>query len=57
MIKKELDDLRDIITWYGPNNDFNMNKTGYFFKVLPKRGYIHRKDAKISCGTEHMELK
>ena len=36
--------IREKIKKYDPNNVYNMDETGLFFKVLPNRSYVNEKD-------------
>ena len=56
-IKRELYSLHDIIYKYNPHNLFNMEKTGYLFKIISKRGYICKKQIKHARGFQKYEIQ
>ena len=56
-VELEIAILREKIKKYDPNNVYNMDETGLFFKVLPNRSYVKEKDCKNARGTKLMKAK
>lgn len=54
-IADEISDLRKVVAEYDPENVYNMDETGLFFKCLPNRSYVKRKDVKEARGTKLMK--
>ena len=42
---------------FDPDNIYNMDKTGFFYKVLPNRGYLPKRERKTARGTKLMKDK
>ena len=56
-VQAEIDSLREKIKQYSPANVYNMDETGLFFKALPNRSYLKKKDTKNARGTKLMKAK
>jgi len=52
-----MEQLRQKIATYPPENVFNMDETGLNFKILPNRSYVKEEDCKTARGTKLMKAK
>ena len=56
-IAGEISDLRKLVAEYDPENVYNMDETGLFFKCLPNRSYVDEENIKEARGTKLMKAK
>jgi hypothetical protein len=56
-IAAEINELREKIRSFHPDNVYNMDETGLMFKCLPNRGYVKRSEVKTARGTKMMKVK
>ena len=56
-IAAEINELREKIRTFHPDNVYNMDETGLMFKCLPNRSYVKKSEVKTARGTKMMKVK